>query len=158
GLSDAFERLHEEHSMKKYGHDIACIAILSQILTTLLRETEGESPLPTVSEDIKRRIYSSTIFLRRNFMYDVSEEICAKQASLSRYYFSRNFKAVTGRTFREYLNLVRIEHANVLLTTTEKSISEIASLCGFGSVSHFIYTYKKSQNITPLAFRHKNKR
>ena len=158
GLKDMFNSLHREFTEQKFGYDIACVSVVAQILLTLLRESKSDDLSSAVSEDIKRRIYDCMIFMRRNFKEDLTEEICAKNISLSRCYFSRNFKAVTGRSFKEYLNLIRIEHANTLLTTTEKSVSEIASICGFGSVSHFIYTYKKSQNITPLAFRNKNKR
>ncbi len=158
GLEEMFIRLHNEYNSKKFGYDIACVSIVAQILLTVLRESENDSLKSTISEDIKRRIYDCMIFMRRNFKEDLTEEICAKNISLSRCYFSRNFKAVTGRSFKEYLNLIRIEHANTLLTTTEKSVSEIASICGFGSASHFIYTYKKSQNTTPLVFRNKNKR
>ena len=158
GLKSFFERLHREFSDKNYGYDIACVSIIAQILLTLLRESDNSSLKSPVSEDIKRRIYDCMIFMRRNFKEDLTEEICAKNISLSRCYFSRNFKAVTGRSFKEYLNLVRIEHANSLLSTTDKSVSEIASICGFGSASHFIYTYKKSQSTTPLAYRNKNKR
>lgn len=158
GLTALFSDFHKEFTAKSFGYDIACISIISQILLTIIRESDNYSIKSNVSEDIKRRIYDCMIFMRRNFKEDLTEEICAKNISLSRCYFSRNFKAVTGRSFKEYLNLVRIEHANTLLSTTELTVSEIASICGFSSASHFIYTYKKSQNITPLAFRNKNKR
>ena len=158
GLKDMFNSLHREFTEQKFGYDIACVSVVAQILLTLLRESKSNDLSAAVSEDIKRRIYDCMIFMRRNFKEDLTEEICAKNISLSRCYFSRNFKAVTGRSFKEYLNLIRIEYANTLLTTTEKTVSEIASICGFGSASHFIYTYKKSQNITPLAFRSKTKR
>ena len=158
GLKDMFSRLHNEYSSKEYGYDIACVSTIAQILLTLLRESSYEAANADVSENMKRRIYDCMIFIRRNFKEDLTEDVCAKNISLSRCYFSRNFKTVTGRSFKEYLNLVRIEHANTLLSTTELSVSEIASICGFNSASHFIYTYKKVENITPLAFRNKNKR
>ena len=156
GLDKIFERLIAEHSSKKPCYDLIVNAYSVEILATILRDIGNEPILKDEKEDLKRRIYDTTLYIHRNFADDISAEECAKNVSLSLYYFSRNFKALTGHSFKEYLNIVRIANANRLLISTDLPITEIATKCGFNSTSHFIVTYKNQQNTTPLAFRKKN--
>ena len=53
-------------------------------------------------------------------------------------------------SFKEYLNLTRVNHAERLLMTTQKSVTEISSLCGYNNVSYFISVYRRLKGRTPL--------
>ena len=68
-------------------------------------------------------------------------------------YFSRCFKNVTGKTFKEYLNMVRINHAQRLLATTTLSVTQVALECGYNNISYFIAVYKSLKGETPLSSR-----
>ena len=48
---------------------------------------------------------------------------------------------------------VRLEHAIVLLSNTDKPIDEIAYECGFKSTSYFSYAFKKEFLVSPLKYR-----
>ena len=158
GLDKVFAKLIEERQNMEYCYDLVRNFLAAQIIATLLRDTSNDSVSIEESEELKRRIYDTMLYIQRNFAEDITAEECAANVSLSLYYFSRSFKAVSGQSFKKYLNFVRITHAKQLLASTDKPITEIATDCGFNSVSHFIVTYKKSQNTTPLAFRKKVKR
>ncbi len=158
GINHIFNNLISERKSPEICYDLIRNAYSMEIIAKILRDTSNLPTMTQEKEDLKRRIYDTTIYIHRNFSNDISAEECAKNVSLSLCYFSRNFKAVTGFSFKEYLNIVRILNANNLLVTTDLPITEIASRCGFNSTSHFIVTYKKQQNTTPLAFRkQKNK-
>ena len=58
--------------------------------------------------------------------------------------------------FRTYLGAVRSEEAANMLSTTDKSITEIAYECGFGSLNTFCRCFKKHFLQTPSQYR-KNK-
>lgn len=158
GLDTVFGRLIEERKNQGYCYDITQNYLAAQITSIILRDTKDENIEVNESEELKRRIYDSMIYIQRNFAEDITAEDCAKNVSLSLYYFSRSFKAIAGRSFKKYLNFVRITHAKQLLSSTDKPITEIATECGFNSVSHFIVTYKESQNTTPLAYRKQHKK
>lgn len=53
----------------------------------------------------------------------------------------------------KYLNQLRIEKALHLLATTDKSIMNIALLCGFQSLSNFYDSFKRQVGITPKEYR-----
>lgn len=158
GLDKAFESLIKEKQEPDYCYDLTKNYLAAQITSIILRDTKDENIEVNESEELKRRIYDSMIYIQRNFAEDITAEDCAKNVSLSLYYFSRSFKAIAGRSFKKYLNFVRITHAKQMLSSTDKPITEIATECGFNSVSHFIVTYKESQNTTPLAYRKQNKK
>ena len=72
---------------------------------------------------------------------------------ISQYYLSRSFKQVTGFTFIEYLNSVRIREAQRLLRETEKQVIQIAHMVGFNNISHFGRIFKAITKYTPLQYR-----
>lgn len=153
GLNMVFKRLIEERKDMGYCYDLTKNYLAAQVTSIILRDTKDENIEVNESEELKRRIYDAMIYIQRNFSEDITAEECAKNVSLSLYYFSRSFKAIAGRSFKKYLNFVRIIHAKQMLASTDMPITEIATQCGFNSVSHFIVTYKESQNTTPLAYR-----
>lgn len=57
---------------------------------------------------------------------------------------------------KEWLDEKRLYLATTLLKNTQKSISEIATTCGYSSVSWFIIQFKKHYKTTPLLFREQN--
>ena len=73
----------------------------------------------------------------------------AKYMGYSEAYFSRVFFALSGITFTEYLNTVRIEKAVEIIKTGEKKITDIASLCGFNTIRQFNRVFKKMTGIPP---------
>jgi AraC-like DNA-binding protein len=65
------------------------------------------------------------------------------------------------RRFNEYYNLpphrwilrCRLNLACLILSTTDESISDVASICGFVNNSHFIATFRRHFALTPRQYR-----
>lgn len=57
---------------------------------------------------------------------------------------------------KEWLDKKRLSLAISLLKNTQKSISQIATSCGYSSVSWFIIQFKKYYQTTPLHYREQN--
>lgn len=77
----------------------------------------------------------------------------AAHVNLSSNYFSKLFTEISGCTFVHYLTLQRIELAGRLLTTTNKSVTDIAFECGFGSFSSFSRAFRQVCGCRPVEFR-----
>lgn len=92
-------------------------------------------------------------YIHNNFQRDIHVEDIASSVSLSKYHFSRMFKAETGYTPHEYLFSIRLRTARELLTETRMNLDSIASACGFSSTSHFIRAFKQETGVTPTMFR-----
>jgi AraC-like DNA-binding protein len=88
------------------------------------------------------------------FEEHISLEAISEVANLSPTAFCRYFKQRTNKTFFQFLNEIRIEHACKLLRKeTEFSISEISERSGFLNLSNFNRSFKKEKGITPSQFR-----
>ena len=68
-------------------------------------------------------------------------------------YLLRTFKQQTGITLLSYHHQVRCEKAKVLLTQTDKCVSEIGEAVGFVSSSHFSHIFRKMEHCTPTEYR-----
>jgi two-component system response regulator YesN len=67
--------------------------------------------------------------------------------------FSLIFKKYTGRTFKEYLTMVRLEKSKELLRTTNMKFYEIADFVGFKDPHYFTHIFKKIVKMTPSQFK-----
>lgn len=77
----------------------------------------------------------------------------ARFCGMSESHFMYFFKQVTGRSFMDYLKHRRVEHAQMLLATTDMPISDIAQETGFCAQSYFGSVFLKLVGLTPAAFR-----
>jgi two-component system response regulator YesN len=103
----------------------------------------------TVVEKIK-------IFINAHLESDLTREEIANHFYLNSDYLTRIFKKETGVTVIHYLHQQRIKRAEILITTTNKSISDIAALLRYSSLSHFSVMFKKYTNQNPMEFRKQN--
>lgn len=72
---------------------------------------------------------------------------------ISPYHLSRTFRKITGFTFSEYLNNIRIKQAQKYLKETDLNITEISQKVGFDSVTHFGRVFKKLSYVPPSEYR-----
>ena len=85
----------------------------------------------------------------------VTERTAADSCGLSYNHFSASFKRSVGLSFNDYVTILRVNEAEKMLLSSDKSITEIAMSCGFSSSSHFISRFKQYKQITPGQFRKK---
>lgn len=100
-----------------------------------------------------QRIIASMAYIDENYKEDVTLEGLASQSGYSRCYFSSIFKQCLGMSVWDYICIKRVEQALTLIKTTDKSILEIATSCGFNNTVNFNKIFKKYTNLFPSAFR-----
>jgi AraC family transcriptional regulator len=113
--------------------------------------TLSERDLP--SPHLQRRIREVQVFLADNLDRDVDLRAIAHEASLSPYYFTRQFTAYVGVPPYRYLIGLRIDRAMQLLRETELSVTQICHRVGFNSLSHFTTTFRQHTGVSPSAYR-----
>ena len=125
------------------------IAVLNLLYTLacgyLAEGEEVRENDPTHLENVKEAVK----FIKENFQQKITIEEVSRAAGLSKAYFSRIFKNVTGYTVVAYMNLVRCRNAAKLLRSGKFKVNEVAVQCGFENMSYFTKTYKQVMGITP---------
>lgn len=106
--------------------------------------------IPTKGNEITKKAIR---YISKNFTKNLTLDMVADHVHLNPAYFSTLFKQSTGSSFKEYLNMVRIEESKRLLANTEHSIIDIALATGFEDQSYFSKVFKKYTGLTPKQYR-----
>lgn len=93
-----------------------------------------------------------------NYMYihydePLSLSSVAENFGISRYYLSHIIKGAYGVSFKEWLNLVRVDRSEGPLLETDEPISEICFKMGFASQQYFTRYFKYYFECTPSQYR-----
>jgi len=89
----------------------------------------------------------------RNLDQPISVDAMARAANLSRWYFSRRFRAAEGCSPWEFMLKLKMDQAATLLQNTCLTVKEIADRCGFDEPSYFCRVFRKYYRISPAKFR-----
>ena len=68
-------------------------------------------------------------------------------------YLSVRFKKVTGKSFSEFVNEIKINQAAQMLSRDELTVEEIANAVGYSDKGWFIKQFKKLFKMTPASYR-----
>ena len=146
-----FLMLKEELDHALPNGEISTHALISLLLIRLLRNTPEEGFL-TLEPSIERfRLVLR--YIQEHCMSALSLGEVAAAAGLSPNYLSHCFTRFVGCRFTEYVVRQRIRQAQILLVESSQSVTEIAYACGFGSLSHFLRTFHRTQHMTPGEYR-----
>lgn len=92
-------------------------------------------------------------FLEDHYNENVSLDELAKALDYNKSYLCIAFKKDTETTILDCLNMIRIRRAAELIAYSDHELSQVATLCGFSSVSHFNRVFVKYVGTTPGQIR-----
>lgn len=84
---------------------------------------------------------------------DLTVAELASACNLSRGMFARAFRETTGKTPHQWLTYQRLQRAQTLLMTSQLSLAEISTACGFADHSHFSRVFSVAFGTSPWAWR-----
>ena len=126
---------------------------MAMVLCALLLADMGWRETPSLRLQNWEMLAPTVDYVCANLDRDLSLDDISSQVGLTSYYFSHKHKEIFNEAVMRSVNKLRMCKAVALLTLGDKSVAEIASACGFTSVSTFGATFKKHYTVTPLAMR-----
>lgn len=147
-MYDTLQSLILEENSQKYASQVAIKLKIMELLVEILRSDSPTDEKPPHNQTAAV-IYDTMVYVRNHYAEDMDERELARSLGMSYSYFSRTFKRVTGTTFKQYLNRTRVNQAEKLLCRGNASVSEVATKCGYNSISYFINVYKSITGKTP---------
>ena len=103
----------------------------------------------------QKRVHEVADYITEHYSQDCSVESLSRRFYMSKSYLCRVFREVTNFTISEYVNLYRIAASKTYLLDESYSITVIAQLLGYDSLTYFERVFKKQMSITPQQFRKK---
>ncbi len=108
--------------------------------------------LINASETVRR----TALYLQEHHAGAIERQEVAELVGISPDYLSRMFRQETGMSPWQYLNRLRIAHAQELLLSTTDSVTEIGSQVGFSDAAYFSRKFRIETGLSPQAFRKKS--
>lgn len=118
------------------------------ILLVLLQNKKDNTELSPVGK--------SVLYIENHFRENPSISDVACQVGLSPVYFGNLFKNEKGISFVDYVNAKKVR-CSAMLLESGFTVAEACFSSGFGSLSGFLYTFKKAMGVSPKEYR-KNKK
>lgn len=152
-ISSCLRNILREMELKNTGYKDICQAYMEILIIRLMRNTalsvQTEAPGPSGNHQcvaIKR-------YIDLHFKEPLTLEQLSEEAHMSKYYLSHAFKREYGVSPINYLISRRISESKYLLAETDLSMSQIAQLLGFSSLSYFSQVFRKTHGTSPMEFR-----
>ena len=159
-LRAAAERMKEIFLAAGPDRELRCCMLLMEFMLALDEHREEFAPelrsgeTYSYSDTVMRRMVMVTDYIKNNLTADdLSQGAMAEKAGISRDYFSRIFRGVTGTNYSRWLNTVRLEKATELLADREMTLTEIAMQSGFQSISSFNRVFHAEKGMSPGEYR-----
>lgn len=100
-----------------------------------------------------RFVNAAILIVKQNYYRDITLSLVADEIFITAGYLSTLFKQVTGDSFVNFLNQVRIEHACELLKDVRLKNYEAAYQVGFQDEKYFTKVFKKITGLSPSQYR-----
>ncbi|MFC4777117.1 helix-turn-helix domain-containing protein [Paenibacillus sp. GCM10023252] len=147
----------EELRLRREGYVVFVKGLLLQICARLQRYFSSDLS----SEDWQMHMAEFTAFrkinhyMKERFSEQLELSDLAEALQLSRSRVSRLFQEVTGRSFKDYLQLLRVAEARRLLIRSDMQVTDVCFASGFQSLSSFYRIFTAVEGVTPTAYRNK---
>lgn len=112
-----------------------------------------QEQLHTSQQPSQLYVRRSIEYMHQNYDQNIQVKDIAAAVNLHPGYLHRIFKTHTGRTLSDYLNMLRMEKAKMLLGQSDIPIADIADFVGISSRQYFHLLFKKYADCTPVEYR-----
>ncbi len=145
-------------ALVEVDHGPQVAATIARQLVVFLRRPGGQSQF---SEALKAQAKSSGLLgaalseMQSHPAGDLSVTRLASLCAMSPRTFTRRFTLEIGTSPAAFVAAARLEHAKVLLLTTQMSVASIAFASGYGSAEAMNHVFRSRLGVTPSDIRNR---
>lgn len=141
--------LHREFRKKEEGYELFVKGCIYQLIAYLLRNNILNLYKHLKNEDDIKRLDPVLKHIETNYTREISLSEAAHIMNLEYSYFSRFFKRATGRSFKEYVDYIRICEAEKLILSQNMNISSAAYEVGYSNITSFNRVFRRIRHCNP---------
>lgn len=141
-----------ELAEQKNQYENAVRGMVLELISLVMRDFRDTLPLDYPSDKRIRNyqtVYPAIRLIRSDCTREHTVDELAEVCGVSKFHFCRIFKDSTSMTAVEYKNEYRLQTADAMLKTTDKTVAEVSQLCGFEDSAYFSRCYKKKYGVSP---------
>ena len=135
------------------GYSQVCQRMLEIILLRILRRRGLSLASEAVGMDDNRECGMVRRYIDEHFKESITLDQLAELAHINKYYLVHAFRKAYGTSPINYLISRRIQESRFLLTNSNHSLSQIARILGFSSLSYFSQSFQRTEGVSPMEYR-----
>ena len=128
-------------------------AITKGYLLAFFGELLSRMSFKQTNQNDSMTLRSIVSFCAQNYSRELTLSTLEEELHLSKYYISHLFGSKIGTGFNDYVNALRVSEACRYLRRSNKSITEISTLVGFGTLRTFNRAFFKQVGMSPSEYR-----
>ena len=134
---------------KQQGYELQAKGLFLLILHRLLLLAARLGPGRQTDE----RMAMARAYITDHYAESLRLETVAELTGLHPVYFGKRFKQDTGSTFKQFVNMIRVNHAEMMLAAGGFRVAEVAERCGFQDISYFSNVFRSVKGYSPSVAR-----
>ena len=152
-VAGLMEELAGFEGLARFGRFVGLLAALAAATAEEMESLSSRSFRPPADATYQESMSRVLRHLVRNFRNEIRLAEVLEIACLTKPTFSRQFRRHTGRSLSDFLIGIRLQAACRELSTTSRSVLEIALGCGFTQVSFFNRAFRRTMGCSPSEYR-----
>lgn len=143
-IKESLERIKKELSQKETFYREALESHVRGMSIDIFRNCQ------VVKQEESVRSHKNLITKINNEFSFITFEDAVRYSGYSSAHFSKVFKKLSGMTFSDYLNAIKVEHAIMLLRSDDNiAMTSVCVKCGFSTVRNFNRVFKSITGYAP---------
>lgn len=156
-IQNCLRNILREMESRQAGYEAICQAYLEILILRLMRNISFSLVTPEAPLQSSRPCAAVRRYIDSHYKEQLDLDQLAEEAHINKYYLAHTFREEYGISPISYMNSRRIQESKYLLRETDLSLSQIARILGFSSASYFSQSFRRSESITPMEFRKRNR-
>ena len=152
GIVSCYQEIIRSAEEERKGFQQLVTGIVLHLLGSVLFKRDN---LQYLDNPIVEKLNRARELMRRHIGDNLPPEEIARRLNIGYTWFRRTFRAYVGIAPAQYQLQLRHNKARELLTTTDRTVSEIAAELGFENVSQFSAFFRQREKITATQYRSK---
>ncbi|MGO1586123.1 MAG: helix-turn-helix domain-containing protein [Mesonia sp.] len=131
-------------------------AKIIELVSAQLEQLCTTKPVTPLNKQLMDKMYVVRDFIKNHIGEYYSLKALAKKARTNEHTLKKEFKRLFGKTVFEFWGEAKMEKAQTMLLTNDKSINQISEIIGYKNPQHFSTAFKKTFKMSPSDFRKNN--
>ena len=144
-LKNLFKSINSYSKNKPYGYELACTALLGQLLFEVIRSLK----ISEINHGALKKAEAVISYINENIDRKITLSELSEQFSLNSSYLSSLFKEATDYNITEFINRLKTDRAKELIIEGRYKVKEVASLVGFDDPYYFSRVFKNIEGVSP---------
>ena len=148
---DLFKRMRDELLECAFCYEENLTYLLRELLILMNRRMNQD--IPKVKGFVQDEIDHARDYFKDHYNEEISIEQYAASRNMSTSWFSKCFRDIVGVSPMKYILDQRIRNAQILLETSDFTITEIAHTLGYENPMYFSRVFHKAKGQSPSKYR-----